>query len=89
MRGVLSGLVDFSRIIIMRTASDFDRPFPGQSATTNLFLMSPGFDISIQNIPAAGVPIVTGGILSQWGERLERGLKASNYIGDIFGSLGG
>ncbi|KAH9895623.1 purine nucleoside permease-domain-containing protein [Cubamyces lactineus] len=64
MRGALSGgLVDFSRIIIMRTASDFDRPFPGQSAATNLFLMSPGFDISIQNIPAAGVPIVIFGSL--------------------------
>ncbi|KAJ8483257.1 hypothetical protein ONZ51_g4841 [Trametes cubensis] len=88
MRGALSGLVDFSRIIIMRTASDFDRPFPGQSAATNLFLMSPGFEISIQNIPAAGVPIVTS-ILSQWGQRFERGLKPSNYIGDIFGSLGG
>ncbi|EKM52541.1 uncharacterized protein PHACADRAFT_261032 [Phanerochaete carnosa HHB-10118-sp] len=88
MRGAITGLVDFSRIIIMRTASDFDRPFDGESAATNLFLMSPGFDISIQNIPAAGVPIVTG-IVSKWESTFEKGIKPNNYIGDIFGSLGG
>ncbi|KAJ3002963.1 hypothetical protein NUW54_g5560 [Trametes sanguinea] len=72
----------------MRTASDFDRPFPGENAATNLFLASPGFDISLQNIPAAGVPIVMG-IVSQWTKRFEGGIKPSNYIGDIFGTLGG
>ncbi|KAI9060792.1 purine nucleoside permease [Trametes sanguinea] len=88
LRGASAGLVDFSRIIIMRTASDFDRPFPEEDAATNLFLMSPGFDISIQNIPVAGAPIVTG-IISQWTKRFEGGIKPSNYIGDIFGTLGG
>ncbi|EKM52554.1 uncharacterized protein PHACADRAFT_126450 [Phanerochaete carnosa HHB-10118-sp] len=88
MRGALAGLVDFSRIVIMRTASDFDRQFDGESAATNLFLMSPGFDISIQNIPAAGVPIVTG-IVSKWESTFEKGIEPNNYIGDIIGSLGG
>ncbi|KAI0367097.1 purine nucleoside permease [Pilatotrama ljubarskyi] len=88
LRGALAGRVDFSRIIIMRTASDFDRPYPGESAATNLFLMSPGYDISIKNIPAAGVPVVTG-IVSQWHTRFERGIRPHNYVGDIFGSLGG
>ncbi|KAI0354549.1 purine nucleoside permease [Trametes cingulata] len=88
LRGALARKLDFSRIIIMRTASDFDRPYPGESAATNLFLMSPGFDISIKNIPAAGVPVVTG-IVSQWHSRFERGVRPHNYIGDIFGSLGG
>ncbi|KAI8977734.1 purine nucleoside permease [Trametes punicea] len=88
LRGALTGLLDFSRIIIMRTASDFDRPYPGQSAAANLFLMSPGYRISIKNIPAAGIPIVTG-IVSQWKEKFEQGIKASNYVGDVFGTLGG
>ncbi|KAI0713423.1 purine nucleoside permease [Earliella scabrosa] len=88
LRGALAGRVDFSRIIIMRTASDFDRPFPGQSAAENLFVGAPGFDISILNIRAAGVPIVTG-IVSGWKARFERGIRPKNYIGDIFGSLGG
>ncbi|KAI0827102.1 purine nucleoside permease, partial [Trametes gibbosa] len=88
MRGACTGLVDFSRIIIMRTASGFDRPHPGQSAAENLYEMSPGFAISLKNIPAAGVPIVMG-IVSQWDTRFRRGVKPSNYVGDIFGSLGG
>ncbi|KAI0367093.1 purine nucleoside permease [Pilatotrama ljubarskyi] len=87
LRGAIWGMVDFSRIIVMRTASDFDRPFPGESAVDNLFLM-PGFDISIKNLAAAGVPIVTG-IVSQWETRFKKGIKPSNYIGDVLGSLGG
>ncbi|TFK85835.1 purine nucleoside permease [Polyporus arcularius HHB13444] len=87
LRGALTRRVDFSRIIIMRTASDFDRPFDGETAAANLFLMSPGFDISIKNIPAAGVPVVMG-ILDGWKETFEKGLKAGNYVGDIFGTLG-
>ncbi|TFK78815.1 purine nucleoside permease, partial [Polyporus arcularius HHB13444] len=88
LRAALARRVDFSRIIIMRTASDFDRPFDGETAATNLFLMSPGFDISIKNIPAAGVPVVMG-IWDGWKEAFEEGLKAGNYVGDIFGTLGG
>ena len=88
MRGAVAGLVDFSRVIIMRTASDFDRPFDGQSAADNLFVGFPGFDISIRNIPAAGVPVVTG-IVSGWKTRFKRGVKPTNYVGDIFGTLGG
>ncbi|KAI0668147.1 purine nucleoside permease [Trametes maxima] len=88
LRGALAARVDFARVIIMRTASDFDRPFPGQSAAANLFAMSPGFDVSIKNIVAAGVPVVTG-IVDGWDAVFERGVKPSNYVGDIFGSLGG
>lgn len=88
LRGAVTGLVDFSRIIVMRTASNFDRPFDGQTAAEHLFGPDPGFDISIENIPAAGVPVVTG-IVSGWKAKFERGIKPSNYIGDILGSLGG
>ncbi|KAI0754315.1 purine nucleoside permease [Daedaleopsis nitida] len=72
MRGALSKRVDFARVVVMRTASDFDRPFDGQTAAANLFLMSPGFDISIKNIVAAGVPVVTG-IVREWEKTFERG----------------
>ncbi|KAI0754320.1 purine nucleoside permease [Daedaleopsis nitida] len=89
MRGALSKRVDFSRVIVMRTGSDFDRPFAGQDAAANLFLEPlPGFDIAIRNIAAAGVPVVQG-IVSGWARTFERGVKPSNYIGDVFGSLGG
>ncbi|KAI0635324.1 purine nucleoside permease [Trametes polyzona] len=88
VRGARARLVDFSRVVLMRTASDFDRPHPGQSAAANLYLMSPGYAIAIRNIPAAGVPVVAG-IVEHWEARFERGVRPRNYVGDIFGSLGG
>lgn len=88
MRATLAGLVDFSRIIIMRTASDWDRPYDGQTPYDNLFGDEPGFDIAVQNIYIAGIKVVEG-IMDGWSEMFEEGVAAQNYIGDIFGSLGG
>ncbi|KAF9264459.1 putative purine nucleoside permease [Marasmius fiardii PR-910] len=89
MRGDISGLVDFSRVIIMRTISDFDRQFPGQSAAESLLLADQeGFDISITNIYRAGVQVVQG-IVGGWDRQFRDGVKPDNYIGDILGSLGG
>ena len=89
LRGAINNLTDFSRIIVMRTASDFDRPFLGEADTTNLFWADQGgFDPAIQNIYLAGVKVVEG-ILGAWNTTFEKGINATNYIGDIFGSLGG
>jgi purine nucleoside permease len=88
LRANLTGLVDFSRIIHMRTASDFDRPHTGQSAAANQFGDAPGFNPSLTNIQLAGVQIIQG-ILNGWNEIFQKGVKPDNYIGDIFGSLGG
>ena len=88
MRAALFDLVDFSRVIVMRTGSDFDRPFDGQTAAENLFFGFPGFVPSIQNIHLAGVKVVEG-IVEGWKDTFEQGVKPDNYVGDIFGSLGG
>jgi len=88
LRATLSGLVDFSRIIHMRTASDWDRPSPGETAAENLFGATPGFDPAIMNIMLAGVEVVQG-IVNNWEETFKDGIKPQNYIGDIFASLGG
>ncbi|KAJ4490726.1 purine nucleoside permease-like protein [Lentinula aciculospora] len=88
LRATLAKLADFSRIIVMRTASDFDRPYDGESAVENLFGDAPGFYPAIVNINLAGVQVVTG-IVNGWSETFEQGVKADNYIGDILGSLGG
>ena len=37
LRGAIANLTDFSRIIIMRTASDFDRPYAGEVCTLGPF----------------------------------------------------
>ncbi|KUJ09581.1 purine nucleoside permease [Mollisia scopiformis] len=89
VRAAIRKAVDFSRIIVMRTASDFDRPYFGESVEDNLFYADQGgFEPAIQNIYLAGTPVVKG-ILSGWEKTFAKGVNATNYIGDIFGSLGG
>ncbi|KAF5015238.1 hypothetical protein F66182_13501 [Fusarium sp. NRRL 66182] len=89
LRAALHKRVDFARIIVMRTASDFDRPYPGEDPAYHiLYANQDGFEIAIQNIYNAGVHVVKG-ILAEWKETFECGVKADNYIGDIFGTLGG
>jgi purine nucleoside permease len=89
IRASINGLIDFARIIIMRTGSDFDRPYYGESVEENLFYADVGgFEPAIQNIYLAGTPVVKG-ILAGWEDTFKAGIKATNYIGDIFGSIGG
>jgi purine nucleoside permease len=89
IRAAAAGLLDFSRIIIMRTASDMDRPYIGEAATTNLFWANQGaFVPAVQNIYLAGVKVVEG-ILDGWNSTFAKGVEPTNYIGDIFGTIGG
>ncbi|KAI0339736.1 NUP-domain-containing protein [Trametopsis cervina] len=88
LRAAVRGAVDFSRILILRTGSDFERPYEGQTAADNLFHGLVGFASSIANLRLAGVQVVRG-IVDEWEETYLEGVKADNYVGDIFGSLGG
>ncbi|KAB8302989.1 hypothetical protein EYC80_006298 [Monilinia laxa] len=89
LRAALFKIVDFSRIIIMRTASDFDRPYPGASVEYNLLYSNQGgFEIAVENIYLAGTEVIKG-VLGGWNTTFAAGVNATNYIGDIFGSLGG
>ena len=89
LRGNIARLVDFTRVIGMRTASDFDRPAPNMSAADNLFNgQNAGYGVSITNLYLAGVQVVQG-IRDGWDATFAAGIKPSNYVGDIRGSLGG
>ncbi|KAL1304090.1 hypothetical protein AAFC00_000525 [Neodothiora populina] len=89
LRAAVEKSVDFSRIINMRTISDFDRPYPGEAATYNLFYAAQGgFEPAIANIYLAGVKVVEG-ILHGWNSTFAHGVNATNYVGDIFATLGG
>jgi purine nucleoside permease len=89
LRATAQNLTDFSRIIVMRTCSDFDRPPPGVSDIDNLFYVNQGgFSPSIKNIYLAGVKVIEG-IVGGWEDVFEKGIKATNYVGDIFATLGG
>lgn len=88
LRASVFGRVDFSRIIIMRSAANFDRPYDGQSAADHLFAPESAFESSLINLYLAGIPVVQA-IVDMWEETFEKGVEASNYVGDIYGSLGG
>lgn len=89
LRSSVHKLTDFARIVVMRTASDFDRPYPGATATYNLIDSDQGgFEAALENIYRAGIEVVQG-ILKGWDATFAAGVKPSNYIGDIFGTLGG
>lgn len=89
LRAAVHNRVDFARIIVMRTASDFDRPYPGEDPVYHiLYANQDGFEISIENIYRAGIKVVQG-ILGEWEQTFKGGVEADNYIGDIFGTLPG
>lgn len=89
LRAALHNRTDFARILVMRTASDFDRPYPGEADTENLFYADQGgFEPALQNIYIAGIKVVQG-ILAAWDQTFAAGVKPDNYIGDVFGTLGG
>ncbi|KAK3951087.1 purine nucleoside permease [Pseudoneurospora amorphoporcata] len=88
VRGAIQRLVDFSRVVVMRTGSDFDRPPPNVTAYQHLLEDQNGFPTAVANLGKAGVEIVQG-ILQGWEQTFQKGIKPTNYIGDIFGSLGG
>ncbi|EXJ93523.1 hypothetical protein A1O1_01915 [Capronia coronata CBS 617.96] len=89
LRAAKMNLTDYSRAIVMRTASDFDRPPPGISEIQNLLYVNQGgFSPAIRNIYLAGIKVVTG-ILEGWESTFETGIVPNNYVGDIFATLGG
>jgi purine nucleoside permease len=88
LRGAAQNKVDFSRIILMRTASNFDQPPARHALVIPLHSGHGGYQLAIENIYQAGIEIVRG-ILLGWENRFEEGIQADNYIGDVFGTLGG
>ncbi|KAG8933719.1 hypothetical protein FRC01_007436 [Tulasnella sp. 417] len=89
VRGASAGKLDFGRVILMRTFSDFDQPYAAEQALFNLRYADQGAILpSISNIYLAGIKVVQG-ILTSWDFKFKDGIKPTNYIGDMFGTLGG
>jgi purine nucleoside permease len=69
-RGAQSGLTDLHRVAVLRTGSDFDRPYPGQSAFDSLVAqraLSGAIHTSTANLVHAGLPLVED-ILAHWSQ---------------------
>ncbi len=61
----------------MRTAANFDRPPPGVPEYQLFFYESSG-----------GFGPIIEGIVNEWEQTFKKGVKATTYIGDVFGTLG-
>lgn len=61
--------VDLSRVAVLRTGSDFDRPYEGQTSTDNLlnYANQGGFMPATENLYRAGNPLVQD-IVKYWSE---------------------
>jgi len=67
-RGAHSGLIDLQRVALLRTGSDFDRPYAHQTAFDCLRAqrkLSGAFRASTENLVRAGMPLVEA-ISSDW-----------------------
>ena len=87
------GLVDYERIVVMRTISDFAVPPPSMANNTVKFFTEAdqgGIGASLTNLVKAGLPFVHD-VIENWDDVYEKGTKyvPDNYIGDIYGTLGG
>ncbi|KAH7140084.1 purine nucleoside permease-domain-containing protein [Dactylonectria estremocensis] len=89
IRAAIEKLVDFGRVIVLRSGSNFDRPPPGRTDLEHLTdTQQNGFYIAIDNMFLAG-SMITRGIVEDWACTFRDGISTDNYVGDIFGSLGG
>jgi purine nucleoside permease len=78
-RGSQSGLVDLKRIAVLRSASDFDRPYPHQGVLESLQAQRALTDagrVSAANLVHAAMPLVEA-IAQHW-DTWQRGLPAAS-----------
>jgi purine nucleoside permease len=67
-RGAHSGLTDIHRVAVLRTGSDFDRPYPGQSTFDSILgqrSVAGALHTSTANLVHAGMPLVQD-IIDHW-----------------------
>lgn len=85
------GLVDYDRVVVMRSISDFSRPPPQYQKNAVGFLtenIQGGDTDAIKNLAVAGLPFVKD-VLNKWESEYFLGsdIKPKNYTGDIINSL--
>lgn len=90
LRAAIQGTVDFSRILIARAGSNFDRQPSENNIPTLPYNMdeSGGLGPALQNLYVVGTEIIRS-IVKGWDSRFAQGLESEGYVGDIFASLGG
>jgi purine nucleoside permease len=80
-RGSQSGLIDLRRIAVLRSGSDFDRPYPHQGALESLeaqLALPDAVRISAVNLVHAGMPLVDA-IVQHW-DLWQHGVPAASAL---------
>jgi purine nucleoside permease len=73
----------------MRAGSNFDRDYSSSEPPSLPFILDHGgLAPACRNLYLSGLKVIEG-ILEGWSTTFENGVEAKNYIGDVFGSLGG
>ncbi|KAK3690485.1 purine nucleoside permease [Podospora appendiculata] len=91
MRAAQAGAVDFSRVVLLRSGSNFDQPPPGETTSIPdmpLHLAHGGIELALENARIAGHEVVKG-ILRDWDEIFLVGIPPKRYIGDDPKGIGG
>lgn len=86
-----ANLVDFNRIVVLRTISNFVRAPPSLAHSPIEFFSNypkGGIQHSLDNLYFGGYPFVKD-VVENWHVYNHDSCKPDNYVGNIFGSLGG
>ncbi|KAK0548074.1 hypothetical protein OC845_003769 [Tilletia horrida] len=86
VRAQIAGRADYSRAIILRTGSDFDRAPPGLSEYDSFSYAQGGFEPALANLFIAGSPVVDA-ILKDWKEYRRGIAHPPGFYGDIWQTL--
>jgi purine nucleoside permease len=76
-RGAAAGKLDFSRVALIRSGSDFDSPYPGQSSSDGVinYGTQGGYLPSTNNLYLATAPVVHD-IVTRWSD-WQKGVPAN------------
>ncbi|MDZ5457158.1 purine-nucleoside phosphorylase [Azohydromonas lata] len=66
-RGAAAGRLQMNRVAVLRTGSNFERPYPGQSALDSLNTKSGGYPAATANLYNAAWPVVSD-IVKNWAQ---------------------
>ncbi|KAK5652255.1 hypothetical protein OQA88_10752, partial [Cercophora sp. LCS_1] len=90
LRAAEGGKVDFSRVVLLRSGSNFDQPPPGKPSGTlgmPLHIAHGGIGIALENACIAGLEVVKE-ILSDWDGVFLAGIPPKSYIGCELSRIG-
>jgi purine nucleoside permease len=92
-RAAGAGLLDDQRVVVLRTASNFDRPHPGQTPLASVSANSGGFTLALQNLYLAADPLVRDIVKHwpDWKQETPEKETPARYIdsGPVGGAAGG